>query len=86
MLIKYTEKCTQNTDDNILKLNMCTGFQLDVIELKKEGLTKVIKLTTCSKPKKIPVPIPRPLIVLFTFMSSTVKDRTSLSLPNKDQC
>ena len=23
----------------------CTGFQLDVIELKKEGLTKVISFT-----------------------------------------
>ena len=67
-------------------LNICTGFQLDVIELKKEGLTKVIKLTTFPKPKKIPVPIPRPLIVPFTFMPSTVKDRTSLSHLNKDQC
>ena len=73
------------------KNNVCTGFQLDVIELKKEGLTKVIKLRqfpkeksqgkTFPKPKptKIPVPIPKPLLVPFTFMPSiVVKDRASL--------
>ena len=64
-----------------------------MIELKKEGLTKVIKLRqfpkekskskTFLKPKptKIPVPIPKPLLVPFTFMPSiVVKDRTSLPI------
>ena len=51
-----------------------------MIELKKEGLTKVIKFPKVKpKAKKIPVPIPKPLLVPFTFMPSiVVKDRTSL--------
>ena len=35
---KYTKEINNKNDKKILS----TGFQLDVIELKKEGLTKVI--------------------------------------------
>ena len=54
-VIKYTQKKinrdrrniprkTTNNNNNDKKI-LSTGFQLDVIELKKEGLTKVIDIS-----------------------------------------
>ena len=54
-VIKYTQKQiyrdrrniprkSTNNNNNDKKI-LCTGFQLDVIELKKEGLTKVIDIS-----------------------------------------
>ena len=54
-VIKYTQKQiyrdrrniprkSTNNNNNDKKI-LCAGFQLDVIELKKEGLTKVIDIS-----------------------------------------
>ena len=46
-VIKYTQKqiYRDRRNNNNDKKILCAGFQLDVIELKKEGLTKVIDIS-----------------------------------------
>ena len=63
-VIKYTQKqicrdrrniprkSTLNNNNNNDKKILCAGFQLDVIELKKEGLTKVIDISQYKRKRK----------------------------------
>ena len=50
-VIKYTQEQIYRDRRNIprkstmIMIRKCAGFQLDVIELKKEGLTKVIDIS-----------------------------------------